>query len=152
MPTRSRFAPRALTLSALAATAALAGCVDLQSTGPQADYFSSRALARIYALDDGSFEVVPEIGAQGAAYWCAASEYARRRLGADWSQDIYVAKGRAPSTVSGRIDSVTFTLSHVPSAEGKRPFINTFGFKPGDNFSVSSGDSFCRDLEPLFFF
>ncbi|GAB5432991.1 MAG: hypothetical protein EpisKO_23610 [Epibacterium sp.] len=143
---------RRLMLPALAVTAALAGCADIQSTGPQADYFSSRALARIYALEDGRFEVVPEIGAEGAAYWCAASEYARRALGAGWSQDIYVAKGRAPSTVSGRIDAVTFSLSPVPGVTDNSPFIKTFGFKPGDNFSVSTGESLCRDIEPVFFF
>ncbi|WP_417817640.1 hypothetical protein [Tritonibacter scottomollicae] len=152
MPIRPRTFSRVFALPLIAATAVLAGCSVPQGLGPQADYFSSRAMARIYALQDGSFEVVPEIGAEGAAYWCAASEYARRALGAGWSQDIYVAKGRAPSTVSGRIDSVTFTLAPVAREGGPRPFISTFGFKPGDNFSVSSGDSFCRDIEPLPFF
>ncbi len=130
----------------------LVSACTMSDSYPEADYYSARTQARLYALDGKSFEVVPPLGAPAAAYWCAASEFARREMGADWSQEIYVQKGRAPSTVSGRIETVTFTLNETPRAEPFGLIRRAYGFKPGDNFSVSSAEGFCRELEPLLFF
>jgi len=152
MAARNHISSRPPVIAATLGVLALAGCTELPGTGgPQADYYSTRAQARIYVLDTGAFEVVPLIGAEGAAYWCAASEYARLRLGAGYGQDIFVVKGRAPSTVTGRVDSITFSLEGGARAEGA-PFVRqSYSFKPGDNFSVSSAESFCRDIEPFIF-
>lgn len=139
-------------LAICAITGVLAGCTGKGNLGPEADFFSGRTQGRVYALDGQSFEVVPPIGAPGAAYWCTAAEFARRELGADWVQDIYVLKGRAPSTVTGRIDTVTFTLTEVPRAEEPGFFRQTYAFKPGDRFSVTSAQGLCQELAPVIFF
>ncbi|OIQ29891.1 MAG: hypothetical protein BM562_10640 [Alphaproteobacteria bacterium MedPE-SWcel] len=130
----------------------IAACTELPTAGPQADFYAARTQARVYVLDARSFEVVPQIGAYGAAYWCTAADFARRRLGAGWSQMIYVQKGRADSVVSGRIDAVTFTLDEVPRAEEHSLIRRAYGFKPGDAFSLSTAEGFCREIEPLLVF
>jgi len=152
MPARFFATVQTRALAAGAAALMVAGCTEMPDLGPQADYYSTRTQARVYVLDNGDFEVVPPIGAEGAAYWCAASDYARLRLQADYAQDLYVVKGRAPSTVTGRIDTITFSLNGVPRAE-EPPFIRrSYSFKPGDSFSVSAAESFCRDLQPYLLF
>ncbi|KUP92078.1 hypothetical protein [Tritonibacter horizontis] len=135
--------------SALAGLLVVAGCGAPLTTGQAPDFYATQAQARIYALDATSFEVVPPIGAEGAAYWCAAADFARHRLGAGWSQDIYVQKGRADSVVNGRIETVTFTLDPTARAEPLTLIRRAYGFKPGDRFSLSTAEGFCRELEPL---
>ncbi|TNJ41800.1 hypothetical protein [Phaeobacter sp. B1627] len=150
MPISSVF--NRLACTALIGLSGLAACTELPSTGAQADFYAPRTQARVYALDARSFEVVPQIGANGASYWCTAADFARRRLGAGWSQMIYVQKGRADSVVSGRIDAVTFTLDEIPRAEGYPLIRRAYGFKPGDAFSLSTAEGFCHEVEPLLFF
>ncbi len=137
---------------AMASLLIAVGCTEGGIRQSQADFYSTRPQARIYALDSTSFEVVPPIGAQGAAYWCGAADYARRRLGAGWSQEIYVQSGRADSQVTGRIDAVTFTLEPVARTDAFPSIRRAFGFKPGDHFSLSTAEGFCHELEPILFF
>ncbi|WP_420005617.1 hypothetical protein [Arenibacterium sp. LLYu02] len=139
-------------VSLLCASALLVGCTISETQVPEADFFSARTKARIYALDGKTFEVVPPIGAEAPSYWCAASEFARRELGADWSQMLYVKTGRAPSVVTGRIEAITFTLNEVPRDTPQPLIRRSFTYKPGDSASVSVADASCRDLEPFYYF
>lgn len=139
-------------VSLICASSVLVACTISDTAVPEADFFSARTQARVYALDGKTFEVVPPLGAEAGAYWCAASEFARRELGADWSREIYVKKGRAASVVTGRIETITFSLEEV-ARDTPEPLIRrTFSYKPGDSFTVASAESSCRDLEPFFFF
>ncbi|NIZ14950.1 hypothetical protein [Phaeobacter sp. HF9A] len=112
-------------------------------------YFVAEAQAKVYPAPGGGFEVVPPIGSDGARYWCAASRYAQQALGAAWSQDIYVKRGLALGEVSGRINTVVFTLDPV-ARETPQPLVRRiYSFKPGDALSVASADSYCNEMPPL---
>ncbi|GLO75101.1 hypothetical protein MACH18_21810 [Phaeobacter italicus] len=154
MPWRSKKSPKVSSKVVIpVCLAALTGCVTPENGGSDLpSFFSPVANAKIYPLGGNSFEVVPEIGAESAAYWCAASDYARRGLGAGWSDRIFVSNGQANSVVTGRIDAVTFTLEPIEREQPKPLLRLGFTLKRGDSQTVSAANGFCQDLLPVLFF
>ncbi|MVO16240.1 hypothetical protein GO984_10505 [Rhodobacteraceae bacterium CY05] len=100
--------------------------------------------ARVYPLEGGVFEVVPQSGGGGPDYWCAASDYARRHLGAGWQMPIYVYRSMAPGEVADRRSTVLFTLNPVASAAPQSQFWRVSAFNVGDSMTVQQGDNQCN--------
>lgn len=95
------------------------------------------------AMSATSFEVIPRARKDIDGYWCAAADFARRKLGAGWQQQIYVLRGYGPSVTTGRKTAVQFTLkkpSNVPQ-QGSNPFSP---FKAGDSVSVQGANARCN--------
>ncbi|MEX0300909.1 MAG: hypothetical protein AB3N24_00665 [Leisingera sp.] len=109
------------------------------------DAFTTSRGVRVLPVNDIVYEVVPR-GASGTwNYWCAAAEYARRELGANWADRFYVVRGRDVSVTTGRRSSVQFTL--YPERAGVPAKIGwlSLGFQPGESMSVQQGYGYCQD-------
>ncbi len=111
---------------------------------PAADAFTSRNGARVNPVDGAVFEVVPRGASNPPDIWCAASEYARMQLGAGWTAELYIARGRGPSVTTNRRTAVQFTLD--PKAAGITPAsgqINLNTLKAGQHMSVQLANTQC---------
>lgn len=95
------------------------------------------------------FEVQSSRSGRTDDYWCGAAEYARRALGAKWSDPVYVARGLGTSVTTGRTSAVQFTID--PAAEGITPTASNAlsGFRPGDSLSVQRAHTYCEIYRPL---
>ena len=111
-----------------------------------ASAFTARGGTRVNPVDQNVFEVVPKATSRGNPTWCAASEYARRVLGASWQDNIYVARSLGPSVTTNRRTAVHFTLN--PQAIGivpqKGSSLNTFPV--GDFMSINVANTHCNRI------
>lgn len=126
------------------AIGALALLVLLAALPADAGTFVSRRGARVFALADGVFEVVPGARNSGPDFWCAAGDYAQRALRAPWTARVSIVRGRAPSVATGRRSSVQFTLdpgAASTAANGGSLSINAL--RPGDTMSVQAAFDYC---------
>ncbi|NDW47283.1 hypothetical protein [Ruegeria sp. PrR005] len=119
----------------------------LTGLSTQADALTTRMGDRVLPVNDAVFEVIPRGKQRVGDFWCAASEYARRELGAGWNDRIYLVRGRGPSVTTGRKTAVQFSLT--PEAVGVTPLENELttirtGLKVGDNMTVNQGNSYCE--------
>ncbi len=127
----------------------LNACVVLLSLLPAlapggAAAFISTFGARVAPVSATVFEGVSRGVGGGPEYWCGASEYARRALGADWRTVIYIARGRGPSGTTGRRSAVHFTLDPVAAGINPTgPSRNHNGLKTGESMTVQQGNLFC---------
>lgn len=99
---------------------------------------------RVLQVDQVLFEVVPRTRDSNDFFWCGAADFARRALGADWSDRIYIARGRGVSVTTGRRTAVQFTLN--PQAAGVTPLPPgglRVGLQPGDNMRIQQAYGFC---------
>jgi len=108
-----------------------------------AQAFTTRAGVRVNPVDASVFEVVPRGGR--ANYWCSASEYARRVLGAGWRAEVYIARGLGPSVTTGRRSAVQFTLEQsLAGGASAGGFKNHNTLKTGESMSVQRANNYCN--------
>ncbi|MGR3615695.1 MAG: hypothetical protein ACU0BB_06605 [Paracoccaceae bacterium] len=105
---------------------------------------------RVYQVTNNVFEVVIVAG-NGYGFWCGASDYARRALGAGWQDQVTIVSEMARSVVTGGRSAVQFTLN--PEAEGitpKKMGYSINGLNKGETISIQKGSSYCdqRLLNP----
>lgn len=99
---------------------------------------------RTEPINGTDFEVIPRARKDVDGYWCAAADFARRKLGAGWHQKIYVLRGYGPSVTTGRRTAVQFSLKPPPDgAVPQRNSFVSFGFTPGDSMSVQGANGRC---------
>ncbi|MDP5216627.1 hypothetical protein Q5Y75_05305 [Ruegeria sp. 2205SS24-7] len=137
-------------LKILIAAMALAACDLPPGEGTSNRYaFVSPYGPRVNPVNAQEFEVI--LGPSGTfdGYWCGASEYARRKLGAGWSDRIYVASPIGPSLTTERSSAVRFTLD--PAAIGVTPTEQFFrwGINVGDSMTISQGRTRCETALPI---
>jgi hypothetical protein len=116
-----------------------------------AEAFAGRNGTSVNPINDDVFEVITRTAGSTSDYWCGASEYARRELGAGWQDRLYVVQGRGPSVTTNRRTAVQFTLS--PDAAGVVPLTSTFRLSQlqvGDNMSIQMANQQCaqRPVRP----
>lgn len=114
-----------------------------------ADSFLANRGVRVLPVNDLVYEVVPGRSGGTWDYWCAAAQYARRVLGANWTDRFYVVRGRDVSVTTGRRSSVQFTL--YPEQAGVPPKTGwlSLGFRPGESLSVQQGYGYCVQAPAL---
>jgi len=114
-----------------------------------ADAFKANRGVRVLPVNDIVYEVVPRGSGGTWDYWCAAAQFARRGLGASWTDRFYVVRGRDLSVTTGRRSSVQFTL--YPERAGVPPKTGwlSLGFRPGDSMSVQQGYGYCVQAPAL---
>jgi len=97
-----------------------------------------------------TFRVISRAHGGPADYWCAAGDYARRKLGAGVTARVYVLRPPGPSPVAFGRHAYTFTTS-PPSdlVDGRRPGdrgrYSISLDEPGYNLSVAHARGFCAD-------
>jgi len=112
-------------------------------TSEVSNFKSLKYGARAYPHDGVVFEVAPQLGSTRSAYWCAGAEYARRYLGAGWQTPFYIVRSFGTGEVSGRKDTVLFSLDPGGSQVQPRGIIGTTSFSVGSAMTVQGGDSHC---------
>lgn len=128
-------------------TAAVLACATALPAA--ADTFIANRGVRVLPVNDTVFEVVPGRSGGTWEYWCAAAEYARRVLGADWTDRYYVVRGRDVSVTTGRRSSVQFTLHPEQAGVPAKIGWLSLGFQPGESLSVQQGYGYCSQASPL---
>ena len=108
-----------------------------------ASAFNGRLGFQTAALSNTVFEVIPRGRTDVDGYWCAASDFARRTLGADWKQRIYVKRGYGPSEATGRRTAVQFSLTPPEGVQQQTSGVFSAGFQPGFSMSVSAANGRC---------
>jgi hypothetical protein len=94
--------------------------------------------------------VISRAQAGPSDFWCAAGDYAVRRLGAAPTDRVYILRGEGPSPVSFGRSAVTFTTDPPPElADGPRPGPET-GYAlsletPGFNLRAAHARGYCPD-------
>lgn len=102
---------------------------------------------RAYPVDDAVFEVIARTAAASGAYWCGAADYAQRVLGAEWTAQIYVVRGRGPSVTTGRRTAVQFTLKAAALGTPPRDrLVVVDRLVPGDHMSVQMAKTHCDQI------
>ena len=96
------------------------------------------------AMSQTEFEVIPRGRTDVDGYWCAASDFARRTLGASWQQRLYVKRGYGPSETTGRRTAVQFSLTPPAGVPQQSSGVFSAGFQPGFNMSVSAANGRCN--------
>ena len=97
---------------------------------------------RVNAVNAQVFEAIAPVD-QADYYWCGASHFARRSLGAAWSDKIHIVRGRGASATTNRKTAVQFSLGEAPSplSAGER---TQFGdLLPGHSLTVTQANGFC---------
>lgn len=104
---------------------------------------------RTEPINSTDFEVIPRADQFADGYWCAAADFARRKLGAGWQQRIYVLRGYGPSVTTGRKTAVQFSLNQPADGTPQKSSFVTAGFVPGSSMSVQGANGRCY-VRPIF--
>lgn len=98
----------------------------------------------VIALGGTAFEVIEARGEGPRGIWCAAAEYAERRLGAGGR--VYVLAGRgAARSASGRT-SVVFTTDAAMLPQGPSSSTSVNTSRVGVGLPIAHAIQFCRDV------
>ena len=109
-----------------------------------AEAFTGGRGIRVNPMSGSSFEVIAPIGGPVDDYWCGASDYARRVLGAPWTAQIYLLRGRGPSATTNRRTAVQFTMdADAAPEEGQGQFQRYSLLNPGSHMSVQQAATYC---------
>ncbi|MGV6805131.1 MAG: hypothetical protein ACWA49_13075 [Ruegeria sp.] len=104
---------------------------------------------RTEPINSTDFEVIPRARQDLDGYWCAAADFARRKLGAGWQQRIYVLRGYGPSVTTGRRTAVQFSIKPPAGGVPQQNSFVTSGFQPGYSMSVQGANARCN-VRPFF--
>ncbi|WP_298932696.1 hypothetical protein [uncultured Ruegeria sp.] len=99
---------------------------------------------RTEPINSTEFEVIPRARQDTDGYWCAAADFARRKLGAGWQQRIYVLRGYGPSVTTGRRTAVQFSLKPPAGGVPQQSSFITVGFPVGYSMSVQGANGRCN--------
>ena len=105
-----------------------------------------RAINNLYVvpLSSDSFEVIEAYGEGPRGIWCAAAEFAERRLGAKGR--IYILAGRGPAQTAEGRKSVVFTTNPQDLTQGPSQSMVLTTRQIGVGLSISHAIQFCRDV------
>ncbi|MEM8731611.1 MAG: hypothetical protein AAGF79_17015 [Pseudomonadota bacterium] len=116
------------------------------SEAAAADFLSSRGGARTYQINNNVFEVVGNSGRGFDIWWCGASTYARRVLGAGWQTPITISRTLGRSEATGRISSVQFTLNPGALGISTLQSMSPNALEVGDTKTVQDANNSCQNL------
>lgn len=99
---------------------------------------------KVNPVSETVFEVVGKSGSGGSQFWCAAGDYARRVLGADATQRVYLVRGPAPAQTYNWNRAVLFSLT-VPQDADLATGITLSMDRVGDNMMAAAAQAYCLD-------
>ncbi|MEQ6248497.1 hypothetical protein ABMC89_06370 [Sulfitobacter sp. HNIBRBA3233] len=98
----------------------------------------------VVPLGGTEFEVIEGRGEGPRGIWCAAAEYAERRLGAE--DRVYIQRARGPAqSVTGR-KAVGFTINPANLSQGPFQSVSLGTDQVGVGLPVDHAIQFCRDI------
>ncbi|MEP2783000.1 MAG: hypothetical protein ABJO67_18120 [Pseudoruegeria sp.] len=138
----------AMTLS----LAVLAGCNTAGGSG-QGVFISQDSLQVLPSpTNPADFEVLQKAPNGATDYWCAAGEYARRKLGVGSTDKVYLRKPSGPSEFRVGRSSVGYTVQPSPDVQqagvaGGQRFTKSMS-RVGENWGAESARSVCELRAP----
>lgn len=102
-----------------------------------ASAFTAENRTKVTPAAGNTFVVSPSGRFGVPGQWCAASDYAQRVLGADWSQRLYVQGSGSERR------SIVFGLDPAGATPSKITVVSRSAKTPGANFSVQRAYAFC---------
>lgn len=110
--------------------------------GASAQTFRAVNDLNVVPLGRSTFEVIEARGEGPRGIWCAAAEYAERRLGAQGR--IYISEARGPSrSIAGR-KSVVFTTNAASLTQGPFRSTSLSTSQVGIGLPIDHAIQFCR--------
>lgn len=138
------------TIRALAAGLALA--VGLSGGMAQAErgpafrpVFVARNDLLVYPMPDGTFEVQARAGTAGPQYFCAAGDYAWRRLNVPVASRVVVVRPDGPSTTNPGGRGMVFKVVPQGAATSEDQGWTVSMRRAGENHSVAMSRALCRN-------
>lgn len=98
----------------------------------------------VVPLGGTTFEVIEARGEGPRGIWCAAAEYAERRLGAGGR--VYISEGRGPARSAAGRKSVVFTTNAANLTRGPFKSVSVSTSSVGVGLPVAHAIQFCRDI------
>lgn len=126
----------------------LLAAIVLMGAAQSADAFRTKdgMLAQSDPSRNGVFETFAKSGAGTSEYWCAAGDFALRKLHVPVATRLYVVRGPGRSNIDPSRKSVVFTyspsqdiLNAAASAGGVSASVTTVGY----NMRAAQGQSLC---------
>ncbi|MCV6597699.1 MAG: hypothetical protein OIF40_11545 [Mangrovicoccus sp.] len=136
---------RGMLAMATVAMLALAAC---DNPARQDAVFSAKNGFVVHPIGEGRFEVIARGSSAANGYFCAAGDYARRRLGAMPADRVIVVDPVGPAVNNPGGKSAKFTV--VPSGTGSSsisPNVN----RVGQSMSIAHARTLCDRSMPGFF-
>ena len=138
------------TIRALAAGLALAvglsGGMALAERGPAfRPVFVARNDLLVYPMPDGTFEVQARAGTAGPQYFCAAGDYAWRRLNVPVASRVVVVRPDGPSTTNPGGRGMVFKVVPQGAATSEDQGWTVSMRRAGENHSVAMSRALCRN-------
>ncbi|PSL20016.1 hypothetical protein [Shimia abyssi] len=107
--------------------------------------FHTRTGVRVYPVNEQIFEVAALPGeTQIEDFWCGAGDYAKRVLGAEDRDKVYVVSEAGPGVVADSRSTVQFSLSPPEQTEGALGNRTYWGPNIGASNSVVEAIHECR--------
>ena len=138
------------TIRALAAGLALAiglsGATALAERGPAfRPVFVARNDLLVYPMPDGTFEVQARAGTAGPQYFCAAGDYAWRRLNVPVAARVVVVRPDGPSSTNPGGRGMVFKVVPQGAATSEDQGWTVSMRRAGENHSVAMSRALCRN-------
>jgi len=96
----------------------------------------------VFALSDGSIEVLSRPGAGATDFWCAIGDYAVRQARAASSQRLYLLHPIAQSVSKPRYKSIRFGYEKPSNAQEGNEYVLSMR-RVGENISVGMARQYC---------
>ena len=130
----------------LALAVGLSGGMALAERGPAfRPVFVARYDLLVYPMPDGTFEVQARAGTAGPQYFCAAGDYAWRRLNVPVAARMVVVRPDGPSSTNPGGRGMVFKVVPQGAATSEDQGWTVSMRRAGENHSVAMSRALCRN-------
>lgn len=130
-------------VAGLALSTALAGCVPPE-VRLNADFTARNNLRVVPEPSPEQFTVLSRGGAGGSTFFCAAADYAFRRLGESPSRRVVVVEPVGQDARFGGTRSVVFTVASTDEVPDRRGFLARVD-REGESLTIAHARKLCSD-------
>lgn len=106
--------------------------------------FVARNDLLVFPMPDGTFEVQARAGTAGPQYFCAAGDYAWRRLNVPVASRVVVVRPDGPSTTNPGGRGMLFKIVPQGAASGEGQGWTVSMRRAGENYTVAHSRALCR--------
>lgn len=106
--------------------------------------FVARNDLLVFPMPDGTFEVQARAGTAGPQYFCAAGDYAWRRLNVPVASRVVVVRPDGPSTTNPGGRGMAFKIVPQGAASGEGQGWTVSMRRAGENYTVAHSRALCR--------
>ncbi|UWQ89765.1 hypothetical protein K3727_13180 [Rhodobacteraceae bacterium M382] len=121
---------------------ALAATVALPHMGAPAMAWRASSGLEVFALSDGTVEVLSRAGSATTDFWCAIGDYAVRQARVPTKDRVYLVAPMGPSATRSNYKSVRFGFTKPANADTGQSYSLSIK-RVGENLSVGMARQYC---------